>query len=303
MKILNNQILYSILSIILLVSNVQAQSNNTPSKDTKTAQPTIMAIPFAREGQSLRAVYENDEITRIAITKVKEGFDKRGVNTIDLRAKIKQTNNNAALQENQVSETKDDVIANSGADIYVEVEASKNYSNTGNSVNIIMTAYDAFSGESFANKTSSSPKFKTDNYEKLAEKAVEAELDNLLNTIQEKFNDIHTNGRTITFNVGLNPDSDLTMDSEIDDSGDLLSEIIEGWIEKNAFKSNYHLQGVTANKIIFDLVKIPLFDEEGKNFRLTKFSQEFRKFMRVKSVDAKADIQGNNIIFTINGSK
>ena len=63
MKILNNQILYSILSIILLVSNVQAQSNNTPSKDTKTAQPTIMAIPFAREGQSLRAVYENDEIT------------------------------------------------------------------------------------------------------------------------------------------------------------------------------------------------------------------------------------------------
>ena len=127
-------------------SNAQT---NTPAKDTKTAQPTIMAIPFAREGQSLRSVYENDEITRIAITKVKEGFDKRGVNTIDLRAKIKQTNNNAALQENQVAETKDEVIANSGADIYVEVEASRNYSATGNSVNIIMTAYDAFSGESF----------------------------------------------------------------------------------------------------------------------------------------------------------
>ncbi|MBK9581467.1 MAG: hypothetical protein IPO48_06020 [Saprospiraceae bacterium] len=276
---------------------------NTPAKDTKTAQPTIMAIPFAREGQSLRSVYENDEITRIAITKVKEGFDKRGVNTIDLRAKIKQTNNNAALQENQVAETKDEVIANSGADIYVEVEASRNYSATGNSVNIIMTAYDAFSGESFANKTSASPKFKTDNYEKLAEKAVEAELDNLLNTIQEKFNDIHVNGRTITFNVGISPDSDLNMDSELDDSGDLLSEIIEGWIEKNAFKSSYHMQGVTSNKITFDLVKIPLFDEEGKNFRLTKFSQEFRKFMKTKSVDAKADVQGNNIVFTIKGSK
>ena len=276
---------------------------NTPAKDTKTAQPTIMAIPFAREGQSLRSVYENDEITRIAITKVKEGFDKRGVNTIDLRAKIKQTNNNAALQENQVAETKDEVIANSGADIYVEVEASRNYSATGNSVNIIMTAYDAFSGESFANKTSASPKFKTDNYEKLTEKAVEAELDNLLNTIQEKFNDINVNGRTITFNVGISPDSDLNMDSELDDSGDLLSEIIEGWIEKNAFKSSYHMQGVTSNKITFDLVKIPLFDEEGKNFRLTKFSQEFRKFMKTKSVDAKADVQGNNIVFTIKGSK
>lgn len=291
-----------VMMFLLLVSQAKGQTS-TAAKDTKTAQPTIMAIPFAKEGQSLRAVFENDEITRIAITKVKEGFDKRGVNTIDLRAKIKQTNNNAALQENQVSETKDEVIANSGADIYVEVEASKNYSPTGNSVNIIMTAYDAFSGESFANKTSTSPKMKTDNYEKLTEKAVEAELDNLLNTIQEKFNDIHINGRTITFNVGISPDSDLKMDSEIDDSGDLISEIIESWIEKNAFRSNYHLQGVTDNKITFDLVKIPLFDEDGKNFRLTKFSQEFRKFMRSKSVDAKADIQGNNIVFTIKGSK
>lgn len=291
-----------VMMFLLLVSQAKGQTS-TAAKDTKTAQPTIMAIPFAKEGQSLRAVFENDEITRIAITKVKEGFDKRGVNTIDLRAKIKQTNNNAALQENQVSETKDEVIANSGADIYVEVEASKNYSPTGNSVNIIMTAYDAFSGESFANKTSASPKMKTDNYEKLTEKAVEAELDNLLNTIQEKFNDIHINGRTITFNIGISPDSDLKMDSEIDDSGDLISEIIESWIEKNAFRSNYHLQGVTDNKITFDLVKIPLFDEDGKNFRLTKFSQEFRKFMRSKSVDAKADIQGNNIVFTIKGSK
>ncbi len=291
-----------IMIFLLLVSQAKGQTN-TAAKDTKTAQPTIMAIPFAKEGQSLRAVFENDEITRIAITKVKEGFDKRGVNTIDLRAKIKQTNNNAALQENQVSETKDEVIANSGADIYVEVEASKNYSSTGNSVNIIMTAYDAFSGESFANKTSASPKMKTDNYEKLTEKAVESELDNLLNTIQEKFNDIHINGRTITFNIGISPDSDLKMDSEIDDSGDLISEIIESWIEKNAYKSKYHLQGVTDNKITFDLVKIPLFDEDGKNFRLTKFSQEFRKFMRSKSVDAKADIQGNNIVFTIKGSK
>jgi len=222
-----------IMMFFLLVHQGKGQTN-TAAKDTKTAQPTIMAIPFAKEGQSLRAVFENDEITRIAITKVKEGFDKRGVNTIDLRAKIKQTNNNAALQENQVSETKDEVIANSGADIYVEVEASKNYSATGNSVNIIMTAYDAFSGESFANKTSASPKMKTDNYEKLTEKAVESELDNLLNTIQEKFNDIHINGRTITFNVGISPDSDLKMDSEIDDSGDLISEIIESWIEKNA---------------------------------------------------------------------
>jgi len=270
---------------------------------TKTAQPTIMAIPFAREGQSLRSVYESNELTRIAITKVKEGFDKRGVNTIDLRAKIKQNNNSAALQEGQIDETKDEVIAASGADIYVEVEASSNYSATGNSANVILTAYDAFSGESLANKTANSPKVYTDNHEKLIEKAIEKELDNLLNTIQEKFSDIRENGRTITVRVGIDEGSDLTMDSEIDDSGDLLSEILEAYMEKNAFKNQYHMQGATSNRVIFDIVKVPLFDEEGKNFRVSRFAADFRKFMKSKSVDAKQTIQGNNLVFTIKGSK
>ncbi len=271
--------------------------------DTKTAQPTIMAIPFARENQTLRSVYENNELTRIAITKVKEGFDKRGVNTIDLRAKIKQNNNSAALQEGQLDETKDAVIAASGADIYVEVEASANYSSTGNSANVIMTAYDAFSGESLANKTANSPKVYTDNHERLIEKAVEKELDNLLNTIQEKFTDIRENGRTITVRVGVDEGSDLTMDSEIDDSGDLMSEIIEAYMEKNAFKNQYHLQGTTSNRVIFDLVKIPLFDEDGKNYRVSKFASDFRKFMKAKSIDVKQTIQGNNLVFTVKGSK
>lgn len=286
--------------IFLIAGSMVAQEK---AADTKTAQPTIMAIPFARENQSLRSVYENNELTRIAITKVKEGFDKRGVNTIDLRAKIKQNNNSAALQEGQVDETKDQVIAASGADIYVEVEASANYSTTGNSANVIMTAYDAFSGESLANKTANSPKVYTDNHEKLIEKAVEKELDNLLNTIQEKFTDIRENGRTITVRVGIDEGSDLTMDSEIDDSGDLLSDILETYMEKNAFKHQYHMQGATSNRVIFDLVKIPLFDEEGKNYRVSKFASEFRKFMKAKSVDVKQTIQGNNLVFTIKGSK
>lgn len=285
----------------LMVSTLVAQ--NEKAAETKTAQPTIMAIPFARENQSLRSVYEANELVRIAITKVKEGFDKRGVNTIDLRAKLKQTNNNAALQENQISETKDEVISISGADVYIEVEASPNYSNTGNSANVIMTAYDAFSGESFGNKVSNSPKVYTDNFEKLIEKAVEAELDNLLNTIQEKFTDIVENGRTITVNIGFDEGSDLNMDSELDDSGDLLSDLIEAWMEKNAFKSQYHLQGVTSNKQTFDLVKIPLFDETGKNYRVTKFASEFRKFIKSLSVDVKQTVQGNNLVFTIFGSK
>ena len=96
-------------------------------------QPTIMVIPFTKQGQSLRNKVESDDLIRIAMSKVKEGFDGRGVNTIDLRAKLKQLNNNEILQEDQQSEIKDQVIQLSGADVYVEVEARANRSSTGNS--------------------------------------------------------------------------------------------------------------------------------------------------------------------------
>lgn len=284
------------LSCICLIG-----SHGLSAQESPTAQPTIMVIPFAKEGVSLRKAFEANELTRIAITKVKEGFDKRGVNTIDLRAKLKQTNLNEALQEGQQHEAKDDVIAISGADIYVEVEASSNPSSTGNSANIILTAFDAFSGESFANKTATSPKVYTENYEKLIEKAVESEIDNLLNTIQEKFNDIHINGRTITLHVGVDTESDISLDAEFNDGGDYLSEFIEQWVSQNAFRGSYHIQGVTSNKITFDQVKIPLFDETGQNFRISSFASSFRKYLRGEGVDVKQTIQGNNVVMTITG--
>ncbi len=295
---MKNKILF-IIFFTLLKSHFYSQSS-----DVVTAQPTIMVIPFAKEKESLRSVYENSEILRIAMTKAKEAFDKRGVNTIDLIAKIKQTNNNSVLQEDQVSDFKDEVIASSGADIYVVVEASKNFSNSGNSANVILTAYDAFSGESLANKTSNSPKIYTDNFEKLVEKAIENEIDNLLNTIQEKFTLILENGRSIVLTVGIENGTSLTMDSEINKDGDLLSELIEDWMEQNSYKSQYHIQGISKNKILFDLVKIPIFGEDGKNFRIRDFTSKFRKYLKLLNFNSSQTIQGNNIVFTIsNASK
>jgi hypothetical protein len=286
-------------SLVLFFLSNTIFSQSSPAAETKTAQPSFMVVPFAREGQSLRQVYESSEEARIAITKAKEAFDKRGVNTIDLISKLKATNNNAVLQEGQASDGKDDVIALSGADIYVVVEASKNYSSSGNSANVILSAYDAVSGESLANKTGNSPKIYTENYEKLVEKAIESEIDNLLNTIQEKMTNMLTNGRTLVLNVGVAEGSSLSLENEIDGSGDLLSEIIEDWVEKNAFKSQYHMQGATSNKIVFDLVKIPVYDASGKNYRVREFSSELRKFLKSKGLTSKQTVNGNNLTFTI----
>jgi hypothetical protein len=292
--------LFVFLCLLQLCASAQIKAQETvPSTKNATAQPTIMVVPFARQNESLRNVYEYNEEARIAVTKAKEAFDKRGVNTIDLVAKLKQTNNSAVLQEGQASDMKDEVIALSGADIYVVVEASKNYSSTGNSVNVILTAYDAFSGESLANKTGNSPKIYTDNFEKLVEKAVEVELDNLLNTIQEKFTIMREKGRTVVVTIGIAEGATLAFNAEFGADGDLLSDQIEDWMEKNAYKGQYHLQGATKNKMIFDLVKIPVFDEAGNSYRVRSFTTALRKYLRSLQLEAEQTTQGNNIIFTL----
>jgi len=286
----------TLLLILLFSAGRLTGQNSTPAN----TQPTIMVIPFSQEGTSLRTAYEQNELVRVAITKVKEAFDKKGVNTIDLRAKIKQAANTGAIQEDQKSDLKDEVINNSGADVYVEVEANANYTNTGNSVTLIFTAYDAFSGESYANKVGNSPKFYTTNFEKLVEKVADTEVPNLLNTIQEKFTDIIDNGRTITVKVGIHEDSKLKMDTEVDKEGNFLSDIIEDYIVGKSYKGKYHIQGMTRNQLTFDMVKVPLKDESGNNFRVSRFASDFRRFLRSKEIQCTQTINGNSLVFTIN---
>lgn len=286
-----------ILSVLLLAFLITSQL--TAQAPSGNIQPTIMAIPFAKADQSTRRAYEYSELNRIAITKVKEAFDQRGVNTIDFRAKLKQLQNSEALTEDQELTLKDEVIKMSGADIYVEIEANKDYSKTGNSVTTIMTAFDAFTGESLANKVSTSPKFKTDNFEKLTAKAVEAEIDNLLNTIQEKFDLILKNGRTITMEVGIEIGSDFDLDEEVGDEGYLLSELIEEWVEENAFNGYYHTQGTTATKMIFDQIKVPLKNDKGNNYKVSKFPIQLRKYLKSYGYKVQRTINGSAIIITL----
>lgn len=289
------RVLFIIYILLVNLYTVHSQQHS----NTTNIQPTIMVIPFANKNQQLRDVYERNELVRIAVTKVKEGFDNRGVNTTDLRGKLKQSNNSEILQSEQKQSDIDLVVRNSGADIYVEIEASVNKSESGNSATVIMTAFDAFSGESFANKVANSSKFYTEDQEKLVAKAVETEIDNFLNTIQSKFNDLLENGRTITMNFGISENASYDFDREVGADQDLLSDVIEKWVESRAFKKYYHIQGSTSNRLVYDIVKVPFKGENGDNFKLSKFAADFRSFLKVLGIESDRTIQGSNIVFTL----
>lgn len=148
-------------------------------------------------------------------------------------------------------------------------------SSTGNSVKTILTAYDISTGGSLSNKVGESGKFYTEDIGKLGAKAVEKVADEFLDIIQVKFTDIVNNGRSINvdfsfeqtcfhFHVNRNCNDGLT-----------LSDQLELWMSEHAYKNNYHIQGTTDKRMIFDDVRIPLKDDNGNNYNINNSGLEF----------------------------
>ena len=258
--------------------------------------PTVMVIPFVKEGEDMRAVYEKDSLNhlRVAMATVKNAFDSTAIKTIDLHATLKQ------LSTNENILPKDIIIAYSKVDIYVEVEAKIVNTSRGNSVTVILNTYDAFSGQSLSNGSENSPKFRTRKYGNLSNKALDKFLGKFINNTLTALDDLSKNGRSITVDIGISENASIDMDSEIGATGDLLSDEIEAWMEKNTKNSQFNIQGITATKMILNHVKIPKTDPETqRNYSPSKFAKGLRVFLKSKGIESSRRIQGTNIFITI----
>ena len=150
------KIFYSILFSLILCSNILPAYVKA---EQVTVQPKIMVVPFVKDGEDIRTVLEEDADKRIVLTNVKEAFDSRGFTTIDFLGKLKAGSVQSGMSEEQQSDLKSMIIAASGADIYVDTEMIINRSASGNSVKVIITAYDISTGGSLSNKVGDSGKF------------------------------------------------------------------------------------------------------------------------------------------------
>lgn len=276
-----------IMIVAMLVSNI------TMAQSVVSVQPKIMVLPYIKQGQDYRTILENDVNKRIVLTKIKEAFDNEGFTTVDLVARLKTLSQSAAFQEDNQTDLKKMVIEQSGADVYVEAEITCSAGSSGNSVKMILTAYEVSSGNSLSNKVGDSGRFYTNDVGALASKAVSKVAKEFLGTMQMKFDEIVANGRSIVINFGFLDTSDLSMDSEVGNDGNPLKDEIELWMEENAYKNQYHIQGTVSKSMIFDDVKIPLRDPAtGRNYNVNKFMMSMRKFLRGLGLTFEENING-----------
>lgn len=289
-----------LLKIALFILTCNPIGNAIPVlAEQVTVQPKIMVVPYVKEGEDVRTILENDADKRIVLTKVKEAFDSRGFTTVDFIGKLKAGSIQSAMADEQKSDLKSTIIASSGADIYVDTEMIINRSGSGNAVKVIITAYDISTGGSLSNKVGDSGKFYTEDFGRLGSKAIESCADDFLNVMQVKFNDILQNGKSLNMTIGFEEDSQYNMNSEIGNDMLTLADLIEMWLEENAYQGNFHIQGITTSKMIIDDIRIPLKDSRGNNYTLAAFGREFLKFARKYGLKITRNIVNNSIIITI----
>lgn len=269
------------------------------AQEVATVQPKIMVIPFVKQGEDIRTVLEDDVNKRIVMAKIREAFDSRGFTTVDFLARLKSLSTASGLALDSQQDLKSMIIQQSGADVYVDAEMNVLLSSSGNSVKVIVTAYEVSTGNSLSNKVGDSGKFYTDDIGRLASRAIESCADEFLNTMQMKFDDIVQNGRSINVTIGFDQASAMSMSSEMGGNGLTLADEIELWMSENAYKNNYHIQGTTDKQMIFDDVRIPLKDKNGNNYNINKFGLEFLKFARKNNLKIVRDISNNTLVITI----
>ena len=274
-----------------------------PTIAQNVVQPKIMVIPYTKEGEDIRTVLEADENKRIVLTKIKEAFDERGVTTIDFIAKLKAMESGNVFNLDNKQDAKSLIIDMSGADIYVEAEiiCQQRYVSGKDEgrVKVVVTAYETATGASLANKVGESGTFYTSDIGKLGMKAISSCADDFLRVIQTKFSDIAENGRSLMLQIGFEENSQYTMESEVGNQGFQLQDEIELWVEDHSCNGNYHLQGVSPMKMVFDDIKLPLTDETGKNYSTSKFGMEILKFFRSLNIQVSRSNRGNTLYITI----
>lgn len=280
-------------SILLLVSSIGFAQ-------TFLTQLKIMVIPFTKDGEDIRTVLDNDITRRIAITKVKEGFDNKGYTTIDFIGKLKAARDNQIFTSDNQTDIKAKIIEISGCDIYVMTEVDSRRDNSGSSVNVILTAYEVSTGNSLSNKVGNSGKFFTDDIGKLTSKAVEKCIDDFTQTITNRFKEIEKNGQSLLVDISFSENSSYNMTSEIGSDKVALSDVLEDWFSKNTVNNSYHIQGTTNLKMILDDVKIPLKDKNNNRYTSNKYALEIFNFLKSLGLQPSKDIKGNSVYITIN---
>lgn len=259
-----------------------------------------------------KQVFQEDTEIGQVISKIGSLMIDRGFPLKDVEQELKAIEARSAEDNMTTSSTSGSGISESPldmlkkrakADIIIQIWWKVNRSNQGKSVSFILEAFDSYTSKRIASSTGNGEPSNTEIIPVLLQDAVESNIDHFANQLQLYFNDLFENGREIRITVKRWDNWEYTLEDEFDDEE--LITIIDDWMYENTLEGRFNLTDGTENFMLFEQVRIPIYNERGRAIDARMFGNYLRKYLKGEpfNFDVKLMTRGLGEAILILGEK
>lgn len=256
-------------------------------------QGTVVKVPDYK-----KALQENSDLL-LVISKINELMTERGFPLKNLESSLKtlqdQSAEDAMLTSKAGSEIAESPIdklkKTAKADIWMQMTWTMNQTGPKKSITFNLQGLDAYTDKQIAGASGTGqPSFSAE-VPVLLEEAVLAHIDNFNSQLQKHFDDLFANGREVIIRIKAWDSLEDGLEKEIGDK--MLSEIIEEWISENTVQGRFSTTDATENMMLFEQVRIPLYDAANKAVDTRGWTRGLQKTLKEKyQIDSKLMMKG-----------
>lgn len=137
----------------------------------------------------------------------------------------------------------------------------------------------------------------------LLREAVLSKMDMFKSTLMKSFEEMFTNGRSISVNIRVWDSWGKDLETT-EYGGKELSEVIEDWVSDNTVAHRFGTPQITETRMNFSNVKIPLYDDKGRALDAAKWSRGLVKYLNSLGIsEVKVDGVGLGKVNLFIGAK
>jgi hypothetical protein len=250
-------------------------------------------LEFDNQGTKVRlpdykAALQDDTDLLLAISKINELMAERGFPLKNLESEIKALEANSAEEAmlvsdygGSISESPIDILRKTAkADIWLQLTYSINQQGPKRSLTFNLQGLDAYTNKQIAGTSGTGPSSFSAEIPVLIEEAVLANLDQFNSQLQTHFDDLFENGREIKLQVKVWDTFEGDLEEYYGPDEEELGYLIENWLFDHAVKGRFNTTVLTANQMVVEQLRIPLFDERQRALDARRWARSLRNYLK-----------------------
>ncbi len=262
-------------------------------------QPSIMVLPsdallnrigcldrvevngIARTIQNYEKAFIEDGELRLAISQIQERFAEVGFPLKDLEFALRSINTQETFDnvDNIDLDLKSILLKNAQPDIYLDLDYFQTGSGLTSGLSFNIRAIDAYTNKAIATASNSGISTVNNNLADNLVEQVEMNLQNLQSSMRTHFEDLNLNGRMVSLRISVERNSPIN-DFRRDRCGnEPYTRTFVNYIKRNTVHGGYHLQSNSAKEVYYDVIRIPLFDNDGFPMGASDWAYEMTMYL------------------------